>query len=69
MPLLNGDAPEIISQNISELRQAGHPEDQSVAIAYSQAGKSKKKNPHAHKNLGKFLHPRKDGKPHGSSND
>jgi hypothetical protein len=66
MPLLNGDSDQIISQNISELRQAGHPEDQSVAIAYSQARRGKRKSPNSHKNLGKFLHPRKDGKAHGT---
>jgi hypothetical protein len=61
MPLLNGDTKEILSSNISELRHSGYPEDQAVAIAYSKA--KRKSN---HKNLGSFLHKRKDGKPHGS---
>ena len=45
MPLLNGSSQGIISENIRELRNAGHPEDQTVAIAMSKAGKSKKKKP------------------------
>lgn len=43
MPLLHGSSKEIISQNISELRHSGYPEKQSIAIAYSKAGKSRKK--------------------------
>lgn len=67
MPLLNGNSNDIMSANIRELRNSGYPEDQAVAIAYSKAGKAKRKsNPNSHKNLGKFLHSRKDGKPHGS---
>lgn len=33
MPLLNGSSHEVISENIRELRNAGHPEDQAIAIA------------------------------------
>lgn len=44
MPLFKGSSKEIISQNISELRHSGYPEDQAVAIAYSKAGKSRKKS-------------------------
>lgn len=68
MPLLKGSSKEVISSNIRELMGAGHPQDQSIAIAYKVAGKAKekRKSPHSHKNLGKFLHNRKDGKPHGS---
>lgn len=43
MPLMKGSSQDIISGNISELRRAGHPESQAVAIAYKEAGKSKKK--------------------------
>lgn len=60
MPLLNGSSKEIIASNIAELRKSGRPEAQSVAIAYSHAGKSnskkkpvKKKAVKASKPLGK----------------
>lgn len=43
MPLLKGSRPEIISQNISELRKAGFPERQAVAIALKKANKGRKK--------------------------
>ena len=43
MPLLKGSSQETISKNISELRHSGYPEKQSIAIAMSKAGKSKKK--------------------------
>ncbi len=43
MPLLKGSSKEIISSNIKELRNSGYPEKQAIAIAYSQARKSKKK--------------------------
>lgn len=42
MPLEKGSGEKTISHNISELRSAGHPEKQSVAIALKEAGKSKK---------------------------
>ena len=72
MPLLSGSSKEIISQNIREMRHAGHPEDQSIAAAYAKAGKARKKkrpapsdgdepakHPNRHRNLGKFLHQKK----------
>jgi hypothetical protein len=43
MPLKKGSGKKVISENISELRKSGRPEAQSVAIAMSEAGKSKKK--------------------------
>lgn len=43
MPLLKGSSKEIISSNISELRKSGRSERQAIAIAYSQAGKSRGK--------------------------
>lgn len=42
MPLMHGSSKEVISENIGEMRKAGHPEDQSIAAAYRMAGKSKK---------------------------
>jgi hypothetical protein len=43
MPLKSGKSRKVISENISELRHSGRPQDQSVAIAMKEAGKSKKK--------------------------
>lgn len=60
MPLLEGSSKGVISENIRTERHAGKPEDQAIAIAMSKAGKAKRKAPHAHKNLGTFLHPKKD---------
>lgn len=42
MPLEKGSSRKAISDNISELRKNGHPEDQSIAIAYKEAGKGRK---------------------------
>lgn len=46
MPLLKGSKAKSkkgISENISRERHAGKPEKQAIAIAFSEAGKSKKK--------------------------
>lgn len=43
MPLLKGSSKEVISQNIRELRHSGRPEKQAIAIAFSEARRSKKK--------------------------
>jgi hypothetical protein len=37
MPLLPGSDHHIISENVRELRNAGHPEDQAIAIALHKA--------------------------------
>jgi hypothetical protein len=43
MPLKKGSSPAVISSNIGELINAGHPKDQAAAIAYKTAKKKKKK--------------------------
>jgi len=40
MPLQTGSSDETISKNIAELVRAGHTQDQAIAIAYKQAGRS-----------------------------
>jgi hypothetical protein len=42
MPLASGSSKEAIGQNIATERHAGKPEKQAIAIAYSEAGKSRK---------------------------
>jgi len=42
MPLTKGRSPEVISHNIAEMENAGHPADQSIAAAYREAGMSRK---------------------------
>ncbi len=42
MPLKKGSSKKVISENISELRHSGRPQNQSIAIAMSEAGKSRK---------------------------
>jgi hypothetical protein len=42
MPLKKGKSQAIISENIAELQRAGRPPKQSIAIAMSEAGKSRK---------------------------
>lgn len=43
MPLMHGSSKHIIGSNIRELRKSGYPEKQAIAIAFSKAGKAKKK--------------------------
>lgn len=42
MPLLKGSSQSVISQNIRELRHAGKPERQAVAIALKSARRGTK---------------------------
>ena len=43
MPLKKGSSKKVISQNIATEMRAGKPQKQAIAIAYSVAGKSRKK--------------------------
>jgi len=43
MPLMSGSSKEVISENIREMVNAGHPQDQAIAAAYDKANKGKKK--------------------------
>lgn len=43
MPLKKGKSKKVISENIGELIHSGRKKDQAVAIAMSEAGKSRKK--------------------------
>jgi len=43
MPLLKGKSKKTMQKNIRSLLSEGYPQKQAVAIAYSKAGKSRKK--------------------------
>ncbi len=43
MPLKKGKSKKVVSSNIRELRHAGYPQRQAVAIAMSKARKARKR--------------------------
>jgi hypothetical protein len=43
MPLKSGSSKKIVGENIKTEMQAGKPQKQAIAIAFSKAGKTKKK--------------------------
>jgi hypothetical protein len=43
MPLRKGSSSEVVAENVRREIAAGKPRDQAVAIAYSEAGRAKKK--------------------------
>lgn len=49
MPLKQGKSQKTISANIAIERSNGKPQDQAIAIAMSEAGKSKKNKKKKHK--------------------
>lgn len=43
MPLKEGSSEKTMSENISEMVKAGHPQKQAIAAAYREAGKDSEK--------------------------
>lgn len=43
MPLQQGNSRAVISKNISEMEHSGHPHDQAIAAALSNARRGKKR--------------------------
>lgn len=53
-PLLRGLSSDIVSSNVNTLKQGGQSEFEATRVALKA-----RKHPLRHKNLGKFLHPKK----------
>lgn len=49
MPLKKGKSKKVVSENIKEMIEAGHPQDQAVAAALRQAKGKKRKRKHSSK--------------------
>lgn len=49
MPLKSGTSKETVSENIREMRHAGHPENQSVAAAMRKKRESKRRHHKGHR--------------------
>ena len=64
-PMLAGEHNSVVMQNVSELKNRGVNEREAHRMALASA-RGSKGHPKRRKNLGKFLHARKDGKDHGS---
>lgn len=56
MPLKKGTSRATVSENIREMRRAGHPENQAVAAAMREKRESAHRPIH---NLGHYAHPKK----------
>lgn len=61
-PILKGGSNDMMSTNTKSFMQRGATEADATKAAIQTA----KPYNNSHQRLGKFLHPRKDGKPHGS---
>ena len=55
MPLKKGSSKKVISENIAEMRHAGHPTQQAIAAAYSvqREAKGQKAKPKSKPKKGK----------------
>lgn len=60
--VIKGDSKDVMHENVKTFKNKGMSEKDAVTASIQTA----KKHPNRHKNLGKFLHARNDGKPHGS---
>jgi membrane peptidoglycan carboxypeptidase len=68
---IKGTRPDVMASNTQTFKNQGMNEmDATIAsIKASKGATLKAGHPNRFKNLGKHLHPRKDGKPHGTAKD